>query len=127
MITGASNICDRCKRQAFAILNRLSGFYECELCAPGLHAWSRHGVGTSVHVGPVDLKRVARDALKKQGFGDRDIARFVDLDIDAKTGSADDQGLFGHPMFKAVRDVLAERDDGSLEKFDQTRFGPIPK
>jgi hypothetical protein len=90
MITSASLICDRCNQHAFAILNRVSGKYECESCAPGLHAWSRHGVGTNrhiradtgshenaqtqtVHVGPVDLKRVARAALKKEGFGERDI------------------------------------------------------
>jgi len=56
MITGASNICDRCNQHAFAILNRLSGKYECELCAPGLHAWSRHGVSPTVHVN-VDVER----------------------------------------------------------------------
>jgi hypothetical protein len=42
--------CDRCDTESFLLFNGLSGFYECERCAPGLHAWSRRGVGTNRHI-----------------------------------------------------------------------------
>jgi ribosome modulation factor len=42
--------CDRCDTESFLLLNALSGLYECERCAPGLHAWSRHGVGSTRHI-----------------------------------------------------------------------------